>query len=236
MIGRSLRHRHREPELMDQPGLDSRLHAQALNGLARVNTLSRTAPVLWKSIKSIARNRSEPLRVLDVACGGGDTAISLARIARRSNADVEVHGCDFSSTAVEHATLRAEAASVNVRFFEQDAISQPLPDGYDVIYSTLFLHHLDDADAVRLLTNMRQAAKQMVLISDLNRSQWGYVMTYVGIRLLTRSHICHIDGPLSVRAAFHPEEARELAAQAGWENVSIRRHWPERFLLTWRKA
>jgi len=236
MIGGALRERQREPELMDQPGLDPRLHAQALKGLARVNTISRTASVLWKSIKPLCQNGSGPLRILDVACGGGDTAISLARLARRANANAEVHGCDFSSTAVDYATSQADAAGESVRFFEQDAISQSLPSGYDVIYSTLFLHHLDEDDAIRLLSNMRQAAGQMVLVSDLNRSRMGYVMTYVGIRLLTRSHICHVDGPLSVRAAFTAEEARDLASHAGWENHSIQRHWPERFLLTWRNA
>ncbi|MCG6158180.1 methyltransferase domain-containing protein [Rubinisphaera margarita] len=236
MIGRALRHRQREPELMDQPGLDARLHAQALNGLARVNTISRTAPMLWNRIRKLPRKAAEPLRVLDVACGGGDTALSLARLASRSGANVEVSGCDFSSTAIAHASQAAESAGVRVRFFEQDVLAQPLPDDYDVIYSTLFLHHLSEEDAVRLLTNMRQAARQMVLVSDLKRTWRSYAMTYVGIRLLTRSRICHVDGPLSVRAAFTPEEARDLALQAGLKDHSLQLCWPERFLLTWRTS
>ena len=41
-------------------------------------------------------------------------------------------------------------------------------------------------------------------------------------------------GPVdAVASAFTPLEVRELARQAGLACVSIRRHWPGRFLLSW---
>ena len=57
-----------------------------------------------------------------------------------------------------------------------------------------------------------------------------------GSRLLTRSPIVHVDGPLSVRAAFTVAEARQLAERAGLSGATIRRHWPQRFLLSWWKV
>lgn len=236
MIGRGLQNRQREPELMDQPGLDSRLHAQALDGLSRVNLVSRTAPLLWKSIRELHCDISRPLRILDVACGGGDTAIALAQLARRSGVNVEITGIDMSPTAIAYANRSAESAGVAVHFMEQDVLNYPLPDEYDAVSCSLFLHHLDEDEAVELLGRMRQAARQLVLVSDLNRTRLGYLLTYIGIRLLTRSRICHVDGPLSVRAAFTAKEILELATRAGLNDPSLRHCWPERYLLTWRRT
>src|SRR4051794_24452050 len=39
--------RSRRPEVMDQPGLDFTEHARALQGLGRINTISRTSAHFW---------------------------------------------------------------------------------------------------------------------------------------------------------------------------------------------
>ena len=100
-----LKHRNRQPELMDQPGLSESEHAQALTGLRRVNSLSSSVGHLWSALRSLAEKRSSqtPLRVLDLACGGGDVAIRLALKARRSQIPMEIDGCDMSPTALKIA-------------------------------------------------------------------------------------------------------------------------------------
>jgi hypothetical protein len=55
----------------------------------------------------------------------------------------------------------------------------------------------------------------------------------MGVHLLSRSPVVHFDGPQSVRAAFSVKEAIEIAAQAGMKPSTVRKHWPERFLLRW---
>lgn len=229
--------RDRQPELMDDPGLETRLHRQALDGLRRVHAISGTVSTLWQSIRQLAAETpTAPLRVLDVACGGGDIAIALAKRARRAGVALEVSGCDLSRTALDVAVGRAAAENTDVHFFQADVLSVPLPEGYDVVCCSLFLHHLNDEDAVRLMALMKQAAGRSVLISDLIRSRLGYVLTWCGLRLLTRSRICHVDGPLSVRAAFSVDEVRQLADQAELHNVTLTRHWPQRFLMQWNRS
>jgi hypothetical protein len=83
----NIAHRCRRPELMDQPELDLGEHVRALRGLRRINVLSRTGSVLWPAISRLARQKRDsdaPLRVLDIAAGGGDTPIALARWAARA--------------------------------------------------------------------------------------------------------------------------------------------------------
>jgi hypothetical protein len=109
-----------------------------------------------------------------------------------------------------------------------------LPDGYDFVTSSLFLHHLDNAGAEHLLRSMATAARRLVL-SDLRRSRAGYALAWFGARVLTRSHIIQVDGPLSVAAAFTVEKAHSLALKAGMAGASVTRKFSERILLVWRK-
>ena len=229
--------RCRQPELMDQPGLDLSEHIQALQGLRRINNVSRPGSVLWPAIARLARGKERkgrPLRVLDLATGGGDTPIKLDRQARRAGLNLEIQGCDISPQAVDYAQNQARAHKANVRFFVLDVVHDVLPSDYDVLTCSLFLHHLDETDAIILLRQMGKAARCLVLVDDLVRSRWGYCMAMVGCHLLSSSRVVHVDGPISVAGAFTPGEALSLAEQAGLQGATLTRHWPERYLLTWK--
>ena len=235
-----LRHRHRERELMDAPGLDPTQHVQALEALAKVNRISGVAARVWKDVLHLSGERGvpesgEPLRLLDVACGGGDVMLDVARRARSADVPLEVHGCDVSPVALGHARGEAVRWGLIANFIERDVLSEGLPEGYDLVCSSLFHHHLSDADAVNLLRGMA-AAGDCVLVQDLLRSTVGYMLAWTGLRILSRSRVAHVDGPLSVRAAFNLSEVRSMAEEAGLAKAVIRRGWPERFILRWNEA
>ena len=230
--------RHCQPEMMDDPGLDQAEHRRALRALGRVNRLSRSAAITWSGIRPFARDRAEsrPLRVLDLACGGGDVVCELTRLAARTSHPLLVDGCDASPVAVDHATRQARSAkNAASRFFSLDVLKDDLPAGYDVLTCSLFLHHLSREDGKQLLARMA-AVSPLVLVNDLRRTRRGYVLAWLGCRLLSRSPVVHHDGPLSVRAAYTIPEARQLAQDAGLKGAVVSPRWPERFLLSWRKA
>jgi SAM-dependent methyltransferase len=232
----SLARRCRVAELMDRPDLDETAHALALKGLGRINRVSSSASILWPAIAALGRgNPGRMIRVLDLATGGGDVAIDLARRVRRAGLEVRIEGCDVSPVGVAFAARAARAAGVPVRFFRLDALSEPLPEGFDILTCSLFLHHLADDDAVGLLRAMAGAARHSIAVNDLVRSRIGYGIAWAGCRLLSRSPIVHHDGPASVRAAFSLAEARQLAERAGLDGCKLERRWPWRFLLSWSR-
>ena len=223
--------RHVEPELMDSPSLGRECHEAALRGLARINTVSRSAPKIWSVLRSsLTGDRDGPYRVLDLGCGGGDVAAGLKRQAAREGVSLSVDGCDVSEQALQLARARAPHAA----FFRLDALTDPLPTGYDAMVSSLFLHHLSREEATRLLRRMSEAAPA-IAVNDLTRGASGYVVAALGTRFLTRSPIVHVDALRSVRAAFTPEEARDLAREAGLEGAWVRRAFPWRWLLGWTR-
>jgi 2-polyprenyl-3-methyl-5-hydroxy-6-metoxy-1,4-benzoquinol methylase len=233
---RKLSERRRMPELMDQPDLDVAEHERALRGLARINRFSRSDAILWPAIERLAHARGGALiRVLDVATGGGDVPIALAKRALRAGLAVEIEGCDVSPDAVCYARQRAEQSGLNLRFFDLDVLGAPIPSGYDVITSSLFLHHLDEDGACAFLRRAAEATSGLLLVNDLVRGPAGYLLAWLGCRFLSRSPVVWYDGPVSVAGAFSLAEARNLAVSAGLDGVSLTPRWPCRFLLSWSR-
>ena len=224
---------------MDAEDLDPTRHVTALRALARVNRVSLVAAGVWREGRHMSRISHDrgvglPLRLLDVACGGGDVMVDVASRAHRAGVPLAVHGCDSSPVALEHARREAERRGVEADFFARDVLAEGLPGGYDLVCSSLFHHHLSREDAVGLLRAMAEAGHR-VLVQDLLRGTLGYVLAWSGLRLLSRSDVARVDGPRSVRAAFTLSEVRTMATEAGYVGAVVQRGWPERFILRWRR-
>jgi 2-polyprenyl-3-methyl-5-hydroxy-6-metoxy-1,4-benzoquinol methylase len=233
----NLRDRVRVPELMDDPALDPKRHAHALAGLRRVNVISRSDAILWSELRPLAQRLApQPLRVLDIATGSGDVPLRLAARFANARLPVQISACDISPTAIAQAQAAAHATNVPIHFFTHDVLAHPLPDEYDAVVCSLFLHHLDPPEAQTILQRMAAASRHIVLVNDLQRSWLGWWAAYIGTRVLTRSPIVHYDGPVSVAAAFTPNEAIQLAAKAGLAHATATRRFPWRFLLKWERS
>ena len=230
-----LARRVREPEVMDDPGLDVARHRLALDALARVNRLSLTAARVWREVRALAAAGVHPVRVLDVACGDGDVLLGVGSRARRHGVAVELCGCDVSPVALEKARARM-AGEGHARFVELDVLRDELPGPQHLTTSSLFLHHLEDQDAARLLTRMAALAERFVLVQDLRRTRMGYVLAWAALRVLTTSDVARSDGPASVRAAFTVSEARALAVRAGLASAEVTACWPQRFTIRWARS
>jgi 2-polyprenyl-3-methyl-5-hydroxy-6-metoxy-1,4-benzoquinol methylase len=221
---------------MDQPGLDPREHRQALDSLGRAHWISRSAASTWPAIREVAARSGHPLRILDLACGGGHVVVDLARRCAREGVALEACGVDLSPVAIDYArALATRAGAGGVTFASLDVAREPLPHAFDVVLCSLFLHHLGDEEVEMLLRRMRDAARHLVVVSDLQRTHLGYLFAWAGCRLLSRSRVFHVDGARSVEAAFTTDEVRRLADRAGLTDAHIVARWPQRFLLTWRR-
>ena len=227
------RQRQLVPERMDYEVLSPRVHHRALRGLARINRVSHVSDALWPPILRLFSTNGSSLTLLDVACGGGDVAVGLWEIARRHGLQLHVTGCDRNPTALQEAQRAAEAAHCPMRLVPCDALADALPTGFDVVISTLFLHHLTNPQVVVVLAQMREAAQRLVLVSDLRRSLTGFLAAATVPRLLSASPIVHTDALLSVRASLRPHELAQCAASAGMPGAIITPSWPFRMLLQW---
>jgi len=106
--------------------------------------------------------------VLDVGCGTGTLAIA----ASSSGAPAAVVGLDADPSILRRARSKAEDAGAEVRFDEAFSTEMPYDDAhFDVVMSTLFFHHLGDADKRRTIAEVLRVLKPQgrLVVADIGR-------------------------------------------------------------------
>lgn len=225
--------RSRTPEWMDDPELPEPDHLRALAGLARLNRLSGVSWAIYQQLAKYAKRiGGRPLRVLDVASGSGDLAIDWAARAARSGLRMRITATDVSGVAIEAIEKGAESRGLDIVGLRRDCVREGLPTGFDVVTCSLFFHHLEDAQAIRLLQSMRASADVAVVICDLERSWLNLALVTLASRLVTRSSVVHHDAVASVRGAYTRYEFERLAERALTHPIEVRPLFPCRFLAS----
>ena len=147
------------PELMDDPQLGPAEHVHALRGLRRINVWTGNASLVWRPIWQLAQaQRDRPFRVLDIATGSADIPIALAKRAAKCGIELEIDACDISEQALAFAETAAASGTARPRLFQHDILQLDIPQPYDVVMCSQFLHHLTEAQAAGVLARMAAAA------------------------------------------------------------------------------
>jgi len=81
----------------------------------------------WRRQAALACLQDRPGRILDICCGTGDLAITIARLAPYTP---DITGADYSRPMLKIATAKATASGKNVRFINADAACLPFAGNY----------------------------------------------------------------------------------------------------------
>jgi 2-polyprenyl-3-methyl-5-hydroxy-6-metoxy-1,4-benzoquinol methylase len=211
--------RSAEPEWMDDAAQTEPAFRAALRDLEFLNriTLGYRPTLNWLDAL-VARTGAASLSVLDVGAGGGDTLRQIARWGARRGVALDLTGLDRSPAAEAAAREKGTpGAWITADLFDL------APDArFDVVISSLFAHHLDDAELVRFLRWMQVHGRHGWMINDIHRHAIPWCALWAGTRLLRLDPMVVHDATVSVARAFRREDWRRLAREAG---VAARISW-----------
>jgi ubiquinone/menaquinone biosynthesis C-methylase UbiE len=168
----------------------------------------------------VARNGVTPreLVVVDVGAGTPGFARRLLRWARHTQRGARVILVDRDAAAFPAPSAEARAITRVVA----DARALPFRRGaVEIVTMSLTLHHLEREDAVRALAEMGRVARLGLVVNDLLRTRMSILLVWLATRVVARHPISRVDGPLSVRRAYSPDELRDLASRAGLRNARV---------------
>ena len=211
-------------ERMDRPGVVVEELRRTLTELGRINRAFGGTQIVLRHLRPWLSRLPQPIRVLDVGTGFADLPRAVVGWARRKGIALTVEALDH------YAEIRALAAQAcadypEIRIREGDALALPYPDkSFDVAFASQILHHMEGEEPIRLLRELRRVARHGVLVSDLRRGTWPFLVTSAALYLLPCGPVIRHDGPLSIRRGFFPAEMLALAGAAGWKRTQVFRH------------
>jgi ubiquinone/menaquinone biosynthesis C-methylase UbiE len=168
------------------------------------------------------------ISVLDVGAGSGELLKAAGDVVG-ARASLLV-GAELNGEAARSMAKRK--AEFGVLAVQCDALQLPFADNsFDFVISSLFLHHLDDQQALDLVKEMGRVARKRFFIIDLHRHPAAYYL-YKTLGPLILQRFTIEDGSLSILRSFQPDELRNLSKTAGISDTVVKRRWAFRLVLS----
>ena len=205
------------PELMDTEDCDFATFRGCLMDLARVNRLTLAARPTIAYLDGLARSgrlpEGRPLQIVDVGSGYGDMLRHVADWAAGRSVPVQLTGIDLNPWS-EKAAREATPAEVPVSWRTMNIFDYRPDTQPDLVISSLFTHHLDDAALVRFLVWMEETASIGWFVNDLHRHRLPYHVFSAASRAMRMHRFVQNDGPISITRSFVAEDWRALLEAA----------------------
>jgi 2-polyprenyl-6-hydroxyphenyl methylase / 3-demethylubiquinone-9 3-methyltransferase len=170
-------------------------------------------------VREVLRKKSgpEPLKILDVGCGGGFLSNFLAQVGHK------VTGVDLSEESL--AVARQYDSTQNVSYLRRDARSLEFPDAsFDVVCAMDFLEHVDSPGEV-----IRECARTLkpgglFFFHTFNRNWISYLIAIRGVEWVVKN----VPQDLHVYPLFiKPMELVQYCSDAGLRLAEIKGMRPQ---------
>ena len=199
-------------EIMDDFSMKGTLLRDTLDKLGSINKWLGGNTITLNGIKQLLKNqpKTKTYTIVDLGCGHGDILRLVADYGRKHNFSFNLTGIDANQDAIDYAS----ELSVNypeLTFQKLDIFSEAFQNlDYDIVLSTLFLHHFKNEDIVTLLQNVSRKATLGIVINDLHRSKVAYVLFKL-LGLVISNHMIVQDGLTSILRAFKRKDLENLS-------------------------
>ena len=212
-------------ELLDGPLDDPDTLRGNLRDLAWINRRLGGTAASRRAIDRLLDRRSGPHSLLDVGTGAADIPLALLSWSPHPERPLRVTAIDARTEVLEAARAvddrLAPGAIDGLAIEVADGRTLPWDDrSFDVVHSSLLLHHLEPPDAIAFLVEAARVARHGVIVNDLVRARHHWLGARVLLGVTTRNRYTRHDGPLSVRRAYTRVEMRALLAAAGLRPIA----------------
>jgi len=221
--------RSTEPEMMDDFSLGHETIDPIMDELEIINKLLGGYNVFYNAFRKIKIKNG--ITISDWGCGGGDSLRVLANWGRKQGLKLNLVGVDATESAVEYARKKSEGYP-EISYIHADALSTQLHENqFDIVISSLFTHHFDNDNWIKLIQKMLQCSSQAAIVNDLHRHWFAYHSIGLLTQAFSNSEMVKHDSKLSVLKGFRKTDLQNMLVKAGIKNYSLKWMWAFRWQL-----
>jgi 2-polyprenyl-3-methyl-5-hydroxy-6-metoxy-1,4-benzoquinol methylase len=225
----STKYRSEEEEIMDDLDYNGPILHDALDKLAKINQWLGGNKVTINGLKKVLKNhpKSQPITIIDLGCGGGDILRAISRFGTQNGYQFKLIGIDANEHTVNYANALSKDYK-NIEFKAVDIFSEDFKKlKYDVVLTTLFLHHFKEDELVSFLKPVLEKAKLGIVVNDLHRHKLAYYLFKLLCTTIKNKTIVE-DGLTSVLRGFKRQELEDISKQLK-AKYQIQWKWAFRF-------
>lgn len=226
------RQRTSDIEIMDDFSIEGEVLHDTLDKLAGINKWLGGNRVTLEGVKRLIHHHSKKhtLIIVDLGCGGGDILREIADYGRKNNYAFQLIGVDANQNVVDYAIKRSTEYA-EISYLHYDIFSDEFKNlEYDLVISTLFLHHFSETDIERTLSLILKKASLGIVINDLHRSTIAYYLFRLLCLVITRNQMVIQDGLTSVRRGFKKQDLVSISQSLG---IKPQIYWRWAFRYLW---
>jgi 2-polyprenyl-3-methyl-5-hydroxy-6-metoxy-1,4-benzoquinol methylase len=228
----NFKQRSYQKELMDLGKYTEKDFRQNLFELKLTNLFLGGHSASLKPLKKFFKtHKQENYTIADVASGGGDSLIAMAKWCKNNGHKALFTGIDLNKFCTSYASEQA-AVFANIIFITKPY--QETTKTYDIITCALFTHHLNEAELDHYLHWAKENARIGFIINDLHRHSLAYFNIKWISWLFPFSYLYKNDAPLSVLRSFTRSEWQKKATDLDLD-LEIKWHWAFRFSVCYLK-
>jgi 2-polyprenyl-3-methyl-5-hydroxy-6-metoxy-1,4-benzoquinol methylase len=190
-------------ELMDDFSIGGELLKDTLNKLEKINRWLGGNRVSINALKFILKDHPKEieLKIVDIGCGHGDILRDVAKFGREKGYSMKLIGIDANPSAINYAN-ELSLQYLELSFVSEDIFSENFKKReFDIVMSTLFLHHFKEEQLVSFLRNTLDQTKIGIVVNDLHRHRLAYYL-FMLLSIFIKNRMIVNDGLISVLRGF----------------------------------
>ena len=224
-------HRTNATEVMDDFAMEGEMLREALDKIAKINQFLGGNKLTLQGVQNLISKRipNEALVIVDIGCGNGDMLRTLADYADENDLNFKLIGIDANPFTINYASdLSSHYPNISYQcddIFDTDFKTLK----YDIVLSTLTLHHFKDDEIIKLMNIFFKNASIGIVINDLHRSAISYRL-FQGLCFIFRLNvISREDGLISILRGFKKKELMAFSKKLNLNKYTIDWKWAFRY-------
>ncbi|MCC5934954.1 MAG: methyltransferase domain-containing protein [Candidatus Cyclonatronum sp.] len=215
-------------ELMDSADCNPVLLNNTYRHFTHINRMLSGWELLFhRYIAPRCTDENKVYTLLDIGFGGGDIPLHMRELAFKYGIKLQITAIDTDPRALYYVNTTFRNTGISFQCASEDEL---LKEGqtFDFVISNHLVHHLDPEDVISLLANAKKLANEMVLFSDLSRSDIAWFLFNCLTLFSFRDSFIRYDGLTSIRRSYTVGELQELLPEGYRVEATI----PFRLLIT----